>query len=71
MTSQQIYDTIIIGAGPAGMAAAIYAARAELSFCLIDRSYAPGGQVLSTGTPQEVAKSRKGYTPKYIREELK
>ena len=30
-----------------------------------------GGQVLSTGTPQEVAKSRKGYTPKYIREELK
>ena len=48
MDSLKIYDTIIVGAGPAGMAAAIYAARAELSFCLIDRSYAPGGQVLST-----------------------
>ena len=48
MTALKIYDTVIIGAGPAGMAAAIYAARAELSFCLIDRSYAPGGQVLST-----------------------
>ena len=48
MENIKIYDTIIIGAGPAGMAAAIYAARAELSFCLIDRSYAPGGQVLST-----------------------
>jgi len=43
-----IYDTIIVGAGPAGMAAAIYAARAELNFCLIDRAYVPGGQVLST-----------------------
>ncbi|MBR4146185.1 MAG: FAD-dependent oxidoreductase [Lachnospiraceae bacterium] len=48
MSELKIYDTVIIGAGPAGMAAAIYAARAELSFCLIDRSYAPGGQVLST-----------------------
>lgn len=48
MENKQIYDTVIVGAGPAGMAAAIYAARAELSFCLIDRSYAPGGQVLST-----------------------
>lgn len=48
MSELKIYDTVIIGAGPAGMAAAIYGARAELSFCLIDRSYAPGGQVLST-----------------------
>lgn len=48
MEKMKIYDTIIVGAGPAGMSAAIYAARAELDFCLIDRSYAPGGQVLST-----------------------
>ena len=26
-----------------------------------------GGQVLSTGTPEEVAKSRKGYTPKFLK----
>ena len=48
MSDLKIYDTVIIGAGPAGMAAAIYAARAELSFILLDRSYAPGGQVLNT-----------------------
>ena len=30
-----------------------------------------GGQVLSTGTPEEVAESTKGYTPKFIKEELK
>ena len=30
-----------------------------------------GGTVLATGTPEEVARSRKGYTPKYLKEELK
>ncbi len=30
-----------------------------------------GGTVLSTGTPEEVAKSKKGFTPKFLREELK
>ena len=30
-----------------------------------------GGTVLTTGTPQEVAKSKKGYTPRFLKEELK
>ena len=30
-----------------------------------------GGTILSTGTPEEVAQSKKGYTPKFLREELK
>jgi len=30
-----------------------------------------GGTILTTGTPEEVAKSKKGYTPKYLKEELK
>lgn len=30
-----------------------------------------GGELLSYGTPEEVAKSKKGYTPKFLREELK
>lgn len=30
-----------------------------------------GGQLLSCGTPEEVAKSKKGYTPKFLKEELK
>jgi thioredoxin reductase (NADPH) len=41
------FDLIIIGAGPAGLAAAIYAARASLSTLVIDQSSA-GGQVKTT-----------------------
>ncbi|WP_282432560.1 NAD(P)/FAD-dependent oxidoreductase [Desulfitobacterium dichloroeliminans] len=41
------YDVAIIGAGPAGMTAAIYAARANLSVLLLDK-LAPGGQVINT-----------------------
>ncbi|MDE6215892.1 excinuclease ABC subunit UvrA [Bacteroides sp.] len=29
-----------------------------------------GGELLSCGTPEEVAKSEKGYTPKFLREEI-
>ena len=41
------FDLIIIGAGPAGLTAAIYAARASLSTLLIDES-STGGQVKTT-----------------------
>ena len=30
-----------------------------------------GGEVLTVGTPEEVAQSPKGYTPPYLKEELK
>lgn len=40
-------DLVIVGAGPAGMTAAIYASRAGLSTLMIDAS-APGGQLLKT-----------------------
>ncbi len=39
------YDLIIIGAGPAGLSAAIYASRGGLKTLVIDRG-APGGQTL-------------------------
>lgn len=42
-----IYDTIIIGAGPAGLTAALYSARAELKTLLIDKQ-GPGGQAATT-----------------------
>ncbi|MHA1791415.1 MAG: NAD(P)/FAD-dependent oxidoreductase [Promethearchaeota archaeon] len=41
------YDILIIGAGPAGLTAAIYAARAKLNVLVIDRESA-GGQVKTT-----------------------
>ena len=42
-----IYDVIIIGAGPAGLTAAIYAGRSRLSALLIEKS-SDGGQVAIT-----------------------
>jgi thioredoxin reductase (NADPH) len=44
----RIYDVIIIGTGPAGLAAAIYAKRAKLHMLLLDKSRFSGGQVLTT-----------------------
>ncbi len=41
--SQNIYDLIIIGAGPAGITAGIYAAREKLKILLITKSF--GGQI--------------------------
>jgi len=43
----QEFDVLIIGAGPAGLAAGIYARRAGLS-CLILEKGVPGGQVLTS-----------------------
>lgn len=45
--SDQILDTIIVGAGPAGLTAALYAARAKLSALVLERGV-PGGQLLNT-----------------------
>lgn len=44
----KIYDILIIGAGPAGLSAAIYAARARLSCLVLETSSTGGGQVLTT-----------------------
>ena len=43
-----IYDLIIIGFGPAGMSAAIYAARAGLKFLVLEKNYIGGGQMRDT-----------------------
>ena len=43
-----IYDTVIIGAGPAGCSAALYASRAGLDTTVIEK-YSPGGQMALTG----------------------
>lgn len=47
MTEEKIYDVIIIGAGPAGLTAAVYASRANLSTLMIERGV-PGGQMMNT-----------------------
>jgi thioredoxin reductase (NADPH) len=54
------YDVIIVGAGPAGLSAAIYASRARLKTLVLDESV-PGGQMKTThkvsnypGFPEDV-----------------
>ena len=43
-----MYDLIIIGAGPAGLSAAIYASRARLSAVVIEQNFVNGGQIIDT-----------------------
>ena len=43
-----VYDVIVIGAGPAGLAAGIYGKRAGLNILILDTSSISGGQILST-----------------------
>lgn len=43
-----VYDVIIVGAGPAGMSAAVYGIRAGLSVLVLDRAGMAGGQILNT-----------------------
>jgi thioredoxin reductase (NADPH) len=42
-----IYDAIIVGAGPAGLAAALYTARDRLKTIILEK-FAPGGQINNT-----------------------
>ncbi|WP_054652051.1 thioredoxin-disulfide reductase [Limosilactobacillus equigenerosi] len=47
--TQTNYDVIVIGAGPGGMTAALYASRANLSVLMLDRGIY-GGNLNNTGT---------------------
>lgn len=47
MSEEKIYDVIIAGAGPAGMTAAVYTSRANLSTLMVERGI-PGGQIANT-----------------------
>ena len=45
--TNRVVDTVVIGGGPAGYAAAIYAARASLKTVVIEQGM-PGGQIATT-----------------------
>lgn len=47
MNGQHIFDTVIIGGGPAGYSAAIYASRASLDTLVLERGI-PGGQIATS-----------------------
>lgn len=45
---KKLYDTVIIGSGPAGLSAAIYASRARLDAVVLEKMPVSGGQIVNT-----------------------
>lgn len=45
---KKIHDLMIIGSGPAGLTASIYAARAELDTIVVEKAPMSGGQIINT-----------------------
>src|SRR6185369_11985559 len=54
--AKTVYDVVIVGAGPAGLAAAATTAAAGLSTLLLDENASPGGQIYRAVTTTPVQK---------------
>ena len=48
MADGEVFDVAIIGAGPAGLAAALYASRDRYSTLILEKNGLPGGQIMLT-----------------------
>lgn len=63
--SDKIYDVVILGAGPAGLAAGLYAGRASLSTLIIEQAF-DGGQIAQTASienyPGQVPEGESGMS---------
>jgi len=65
-----VYDVVIIGAGPAGLSAGIYAGRALLDTVILERG-APGGQILMTDFIENYPGFPEGIAPLQLSENFR
>ena len=70
MSGNHIYDIIIIGGGPGGYTAALYAARAGLDLIVIEKQYA-GGQMALTEQIDNYPGFDDGVDGFYLAEKMK
>jgi len=70
MSENQIFDVVIIGAGPSGYTAAIYIGRAQLK-TLVIQGWQPGGQLTTTTVIENFPGFRDGIDGKKLMEEMK
>ncbi len=50
-----MFDIIIIGSGPAGLSAAIYAKRANLNVAVAEKEYEGTGQIAESGKCEQLS----------------
>lgn len=66
----ETFDVVIIGAGPAGLSAAIYTGRARLNTLVCERA-APGGQILLTDIIENYPGFTEGVSPIQLMENIR
>ena len=62
---EEIYDLAILGAGPAGICAAIYATRGKLNTLWLEKKFVQGGQIVEQGRHQELLRRDGAYAAMY------
>jgi len=70
MTMSDAYDVLILGAGPAGMAAAVYTGRARLNTLILEKAV-PGGQILMTDLVENYPGFPEGVVPMQLMEHFR
>ncbi|MDP6086571.1 MAG: FAD-dependent oxidoreductase, partial [Nitrospinota bacterium] len=48
----EVFDVVVIGGGPAGLCASLYAGRAKLKTVVLEKGV-PGGQIVNTGDVED------------------